>query len=110
MDIEKLVEDGARAWASECIRADLRLAGIPMIERDVDLNVEMQWREFEFPARAVIRLTLEAAANDLAGLTNAEILLAAGEMTAGELRSVRAVLNWQSGHLRTLAASIGGNT
>ena len=98
-DIEKLVEECAQAAFDTDDNS-----------KEWDKAPEHWKPPYRVIARAVIRRTLEAAANDLAGLTNAEILLAAGEMTAGELRSVRAVLNWQSGHLRTLAASIGGNT
>lgn len=55
--------------ANEKMRADCRDAGNAMAEMEDDFR-------------------------RLLSPTNAEILLAAGEMTAQELRTVRAVLNW----------------
>jgi len=45
------------------------------------------------------RETLLEIATHLAGLTASDIRLHAGEMTAGEMRAVKAVLGWQSREL-----------
>lgn len=101
MDIEKMVEDGARALVM-CYRSENKNRSEETIREATKL--------FMTPARAVLAIALAAAADEDAALTKGDLLLAAGEMTAGELRTVRAVLNWRAAHRRNLAAQLGGKT
>lgn len=98
MDLDKLVEDGTRLFCCDGKCASLHdgrpcSAGVHRVR-----------------TRAVLAIALAAAAEEDAAMTNGDLLLAAGEMTAGELRTVRAVLNWRASSLRTLAAQLGGKT
>jgi len=99
MDLDKLVEDGARAICVE-------MGNDP--DEDVSMSFDPttpkpMWECFTNEARAVLAIALAAAAEEDEKLTNGDLLLAAGEMTAGELRSVRAILKWRSAKLRSLA-------
>ena len=52
---------------------------------------------------AIGRKEMAEEAAKLLEVSNAEILLACGEMSAQEMRTVRAVLNWRARAIRALA-------
>lgn len=106
MDLDKLVEDGARAICVE-------MGNDP--DEDVSMSFDPttpkpMWECFTNEARAVLAIALAAAAEADEKLKNGDLMLAAGEMTASELRTVRAVLNWRAAHRRTIATQLGGKT
>lgn len=69
--------------------------------------------EFPFPpdveqriAHAVIRCTLKWVAAKDDAITTGDILLAAGEMSRQEIRTVCAVLRWRSDRLRSFVSTL----
>ena len=94
MDIEKLVECGAQIFCCDASCAST-YDGRPCSAGAHQVRTS-----------AVIALTLKAVITEEANVTNGDILLAAGEMSADELRTVRAALNWRVSRLRTIAAQV----
>lgn len=99
-DIEKLVEE----CGEETCQIIGTLAGGCFSPEDVCDDTRCFCKTIgKSVAEELIRRTLEWAAGSDEKLTNGDLLLVAGEMTAGELRSVRAILKWRSAKLRSLA-------
>jgi len=102
MDLSKLEEDAARA-ARDALNVDGTFDVRSPDECSLDDREQSEWDATVRATRAVLAIALAAAAEEDEKLTNGDLLLAAGEMTAGELRSVRAILKWRSAKLRSLA-------
>lgn len=107
MDVEKLIEEGARAlWKASA----LNIAGVRDLDAEWGAMSSGDRDPYIIGSRAVLAIALAEAADEDAALTKGDLLLTAGEMTASELRTVRAVLDWRAARLRTLAAQLGGKT
>ena len=105
MDVEKLIEEGARAlWKASA----LNIAGVRDLDAEWGAMSSGDRDPYIIGSRAVLTIALAEAADEDAALTKGDLLLPAGEMTASELRTVRAVLDWRAARIRTLAAELGG--
>ena len=89
MDIENLIEEGAR-----------------VVERATYDAFPFGDTSYRRAAKALVAMTLKAIVSEEANITTGDILLACGEMTAQELRTVKAVLSWRLSNIRALAEQV----
>lgn len=86
--------------------SEIRVEFEKAFEKDFDTNLGN--RDFLHDVALWAAKWMAERCIDKMAVTNSEILLAAGELTASEIRTVKAVLSWKCSQLRQLAKELGG--